>query len=167
MTDRQCLKHCFLLVLVPMFPSCILQNFIRPISWPQWLVGLKSQVNNIFYILPETPLSRRSGNVDLPVACSRRPTSKASLSVWDLDVVKHVRYCETTQMLVKSYSSIRSWHLNTSWLPVVNVNIELLWKALPLFIIIILLKYTFTIYLKSQRYSCLMVLWLSLCDYIL
>lgn len=83
-------------------------------------------MSNIFRILPETPLSGRSGNVDLPMACSRRPTSKASLSVWDLDVVKHVRYCETRQMLVKSYSSIRSWHLNTSWLPVDNVNIELL-----------------------------------------
>lgn len=63
-------------------------------------VGLESQMNNTFSTLlnsplPKTPLSRSSGNVDLPVACSRRPTSKASLSVWDLDVVKHVRYCET------------------------------------------------------------------------
>ena len=89
-----------LLFVVPVFSSHILQKFIRSISWPHWLVGLESEMNNIFIILlkspwPKTPLSRRSGKVDLPVACSCRPTSKASLSVWDLDVVKHVKYCET------------------------------------------------------------------------
>lgn len=63
-------------------------------------VGLESQMRNTCRVplkspQPKTPTElNKPGNVNSPVACSRRPTSKASLSVWDLDVVKHVRYCE-------------------------------------------------------------------------
>lgn len=35
----------------------------------------------------------------IPAAFSRSPTSNASLSVWDLDDVKHVKYCKTVKLL--------------------------------------------------------------------
>lgn len=58
-----------------------------------------------------------AGHGSLPVACSRRPTSKASLSVWDLDVVKHVRYCGI-RADTRSQTLLPSPGTTTSQLPI-------------------------------------------------
>lgn len=62
----------------------------------------------------------------VPVDLHQRQVYLSGILMWSnmLDTVKQ------EQMLVKSYSSIRSWHLTTSWLPVVSFNTELLYKGL-------------------------------------
>lgn len=114
--------------------SSVLSNLFLDTLCPCRLVGLESQMNNAVSILPKspqpnTPLSRRSG---MPTYLWHVPVDLHQRRVYLSGILMQSNMLDTVkqkQMLVKSYSSVSSWHLTTSWPPVVNFHTELPGKA--------------------------------------